>query len=186
MQSSVMKYSIQWLHEQIKQDVSIKYLFFWGHTQKRPGTIDKSCFSQWYPTTFVADGKSYPSAEHWMMAQKAYLFGDTETVEKIFAVEKPAAAKALGREVKNFDAELWSKQSYDIVVRGNFHKFSQNVALKKYLLETGEMVIAEASPTDTIWGIGLSQDSTNAVNPVEWKGTNLLGFALMEARDLLK
>src|SRR5687768_5634030 len=27
----------------------LKMLFFWGHTPKVAGVVDKSCFSQWYP-----------------------------------------------------------------------------------------------------------------------------------------
>lgn len=69
---------------------------------------------------------------------------------------------------------------------GNFHKFTQNKKLMDYLLSTGDRIIVEASPTDTIWGIGLSQDSKMIDNPHTWKGENLLGFALMEVRGLLK
>ena len=107
-------------------------------------------------------------------------------MEKILAAEKPAIAKALGREVKNFNAAVWADTSYKIVVEGNRHKFAQNESLKSFLLHTDNKIIVEASPPDAIWGIGLAQDSEEAQNPFTWKGTNLLGFALMEVRDILK
>mgnify|MGYP006105085405 FL=1 len=44
----------------------------------------------------------------------------------------------------------------------------------------------EASPVDTIWGIGMASDNVNIENPSKWEGENLLGYALMEVRDLLK
>ena len=53
-----------------------EFLFFWGHQPSKDGTITKSCLSQWYAAPFVVDGLVYPTAEHWMMAEKARLFGD--------------------------------------------------------------------------------------------------------------
>jgi len=181
-----MKYSINWLQNQIEQGVHVEYMFFWGHTQKQDGVIDKSCFSQWYPSLFDAAGVTYKTAEHWMMAKKASLFYDSEALEAIMAAEKPAIAKAIGREVKNFDAALWNTSAYSIVVEGNLYKFSQRDELKSYLLKTGNKIIVEASPSDAVWGIGLAQDAKDAINPFKWRGANLLGFALMEVRDLLK
>jgi ribA/ribD-fused uncharacterized protein len=181
-----MNYSINWLQTQIENGIQPEYLFFWGHAQKTAGVTDKSCFSQWYPSHFTVNRIAYATAEHWMMAQKAFLFKDGETLQKIYATQKPAHAKGLGREVKNFDAAIWEVKAYEFVVEGNCHKFSQNKNLKKFLLYTGDTIIVEAAPNDFIWGIGLSQDDKDAANPFKWKGTNLLGFALMEVRDKLK
>jgi ribA/ribD-fused uncharacterized protein len=181
-----MKYSIAWLKSEIEKETHFEYLFFWGHTPKKEGVVDKSCFSQWYPSAFTVDGIIYATAEHWMMAQKARLFQDEEVFQKIIAAEKPAVAKSLGREVKNFDAAVWDESSFSIVVEGNKHKFLQNEEIKTFLLYTSNKVIVEASPADAIWGIGLPQDATDAMNPFRWRGTNLLGFALMEVRDSLK
>lgn len=181
-----MKYSINWLKSQLEKGLAFEYLFFWGHTAKTEGIIDKSCFSQWFPSPFVIDGISYATAEHWMMAQKARLFKDEESFQKIITAPKPADAKALGRAVSNFDPATWEASSFSIVVEGNKHKFLQNEELKKFLLSTADKVIVEASPPDKIWGIGLPQDAPGAQDPFTWQGTNLLGFALMEVRDILK
>lgn len=180
-----MKYSLKWLQTQLQQGLAADYLLFWGHTPKQAGKADKSCFSQWFHSVFTVDGISYKTAEHWMMAKKALLFNDKEAVEKILAAEKPAIAKALGRGVKNFNAAVWESAACSLVVEGNRHKFSQNITLKNFLLETDRKILVEASPSDTIWGIGLTQDAAEAVNPFKWRGTNLLGFALMEVRDTL-
>lgn len=180
-----MKYSLDLLKQRIEAGQPVEYLFFWGHTQKQDGVIDKSCLSQWYPAPFTVDGINYATAEHWMMAKKALLFGDQEAFKEILAAPKPAVAKSIGRKVKGFDADVWQKEGYGFVVEGSFHKFSQHASLKEFLLRTGKKIIVEASPSDFIWGIGLSQDSKDASNPWKWKGTNLLGFALMEARDRL-
>jgi ribA/ribD-fused uncharacterized protein len=53
------------------------------------------------------------------------------------------------------------------------------------LLGTNVRVLAEASPSDRIWGIGLGADDECASDPRRWNGLNLLGFALMSARATL-
>lgn len=182
---SKMRYSIDWLKDQVEKGVPIDYLFFWGHTPKNGLVADKSCFSQWFSSLFIVDKVGYYTAEHWMMMQKAKLFNDKDALQKMLTIVKPGAIKALGREVRNFDKVTWEAHAYDIVVEGNWHKFSQNEQLKTFLLNTGNKVIVEASPNDIIWGIGLSQDVREAMNPSTWRGTNWLGFALMEVRDKL-
>lgn len=180
-----MKYSLQWLQNQVENKPGLDYLFFWGHTQKQAGIIDKSCFSQWFPSPFYVDDVCYKTAEHWMMVKKALLFNDNNSAAQIIVADKPSSAKAIGRTVTNFNAALWNEQAFNIVVEGNKHKFSQNAALKDFLFGTGNQIIVEASPADAVWGIGLAQDAADAGNPLKWPGNNLLGFALMEVRDLL-
>lgn len=169
----------------INQGNKAKYLFFWGHQPNQDGSISKSCFSQWYDASFQIDGVRYPTAEHYMMAEKARLFKDNEILAKILATSHPGEAKKLGRQVTGFDQETWLEHRSPIVVRGNVGKFNQNEALKEFLLNTGERILVEASPRDRIWGIGLGQNNPDAANPDRWRGLNLLGFALMEVRSLL-
>lgn len=180
-----MRYNLQWLTDKFDQGEPIKYIFFWGHSAKGNEEIGKFIFSQWYPSPFVVDDVEYKTAEHWMMARKAILFGDNEIFEKILEAEKPGEVKELGRQIRGFDEVKWNAQKFEIVKTGNVHKFSQDSRLKEFLINTGDRVLVEASPTDSVWGIGLSQDAKLVENPHTWKGQNLLGFALMEARDVL-
>jgi ribA/ribD-fused uncharacterized protein len=179
-----MKYNNEWLVKQY-EDGSSKFLFFWGHQLSHDGSITKACFSQWWVAPFEIEGQVYNTAEHWMMAGKARLFNDAITLAKILAAGSAPQAKQLGREVQGFEPALWEKEKFNLVLQGNLHKFSSHPALKEFLLKTGNLVIAEASPMDTIWGIGLAADDPDAANPLKWKGENLLGYALMEVRDLL-
>lgn len=181
-----MNYSIPWLQQQIDSGQPVKYIFFWGHQPHPKGIITSTCMSQWWESPFTVDGITYATAEHWMMAEKARLFGDTAIAEKIIACKKPGEAKALGRTVQNFDNATWEAKRFEIVCEGNVHKFGQNATLKDYLLQTGDRVLVEASPVDFIWGIGLTGDKPEAMNPAKWRGLNLLGFALMEVRDRLR
>lgn len=164
----------------------VKYLLFWGHRPRPDGRIGASCLSQWWPAPFTADGVTYASAEHWMMAGKARLFGDTEAAEQAVAAKSPAQAKKVGRLVRDFDGTLWERERYRLVVAGSVHKFGQNPELGGFLLGTDDRVLVEASPMDRIWGIGLAADDPRAEDPATWRGLNLLGFALMEARAALR
>ncbi|MCC4213719.1 NADAR family protein [Leeuwenhoekiella parthenopeia] len=163
---------------------NLKFLFFWGH--QKSDSVTKSCFSQWYEISFEIEGVTYHNAEQFMMAQKALLFKDHDIYNQIISSTKPGKVKELGRQVRNFDQQVWEDRRYDIVVRGNYHKFSQNKELSTFLINTNDRILIEASPVDTIWGIGLAQDDERVLNPNLWKGQNLLGYALMEVRDQLK
>ena len=165
---------------------NVDFLFFWGHTPKADGVVDKSCLSQWFVRPFVVEGITYASAEHFMMAEKARLFRDADVLTKILDSKTPAEAKALGRSVRNYDDRVWGRFRSEAVVRGNVAKFGQNADLRTFLLGTGEKVIVEASPRDRIWGIGMGGANPDASDPSKWRGLNLLGFALMEARVTLR
>jgi ribA/ribD-fused uncharacterized protein len=120
-----------------------------------------------------------------MMSGKARLFGDEETAAAIVAAAHPKQAKDLGRRVRGFDDDTWVAARFDLVVRGNLAKFGQNDDLRGFLLGTGQRVLVEASPVDRVWGIGLAADDERAEHPARWNGLNLLGFALMDVRQIL-
>ncbi len=179
------KYDLQWLQREFASKKRHNMCFFWGHTGPKD-EITKACLSQWYPQEFCFSVAHYNCMEQFMMANKAELFGDMETKDKIMQCSTPKQAKAFGRMVKDFDQEIWDKFKHSIVVNGNWCKFSQNRALCDFLLATGDSILVEASPVDKIWGIGLAADNPDAQDPLKWKGQNMLGFALMEVRDELQ
>ncbi|MBY8882787.1 NADAR family protein [Actinacidiphila acidipaludis] len=163
----------------------VKYLHFWGHRPQRDGSAGPGCLSQWWPSPFSVDGVTYATAEHWMMAGKARLFGDAEAERRALTAGHPKTAKDVGRSVRGFDDEVWRRERFALVTEGSVHKFGQHPDLRDFLLGTGRRVLVEASPLDRVWGIGLAADDPRAEDPAAWRGLNLLGFALMEARARL-
>ena len=155
-------------------------VFFYGHKKG-----EHWCFSQFAEAEFYdEDGQRYTCAEQFMMASKARVMGDEKTLASIMACDyNPTAIKALGRHVKPWDEEKWAAVRSALVRHGNFLKFSQNKALRKTLLGSGDLTLVEAAPSDRIWGIGVSV--RDAAAGAKWKGLNLLGKALMETRELL-
>src|ERR1051325_10088307 len=133
-----------------------RFLFFWGGP-----------FSQWAKYPFEIDGKTYVTCEQFMMAEKARLFGDTEMESSILATSNPRQQKAFGRKVRGFDQAKWEAAREEIVYRANLAKFSQHEDLRQMLLDTGDRTIAEASPNDSIWGIGMAEHHPNVTRSEE-------------------
>jgi ribA/ribD-fused uncharacterized protein len=158
---------------------------FYGHRPTASGAAGPGCLSQWWPAEFTVDGVAYPTAEHWMMAGKARLFADDDGLAAVLAAKSPAAAKAAGRKIRDFDAQKWADARYDIVVEGNLAKFGQHDDLREFLISTGDRVLVEASPYDRVWGIGMGPNNPDVAHPLKWRGLNLLGFALMDVRERL-
>ena len=178
--------SVAELVAQLDQGYRPKYFCFWGHQSEKDGSVGKGCLSQWFPAPFTVDGDRFATAEHFMMAGKARLFGDEEARQRVLTSPSPAAAKQVGRSVRTFDDVRWKAECFDIVVCANVAKFMQHPAMGQFLQSTGERVLVEASPRDRIWGIGMGAANPDAEQPRKWRGQNLLGFALMAARAQLR
>lgn len=157
-----------------------EFVFFWGPGEAH---LPKACFNQWHPAKFEHRDLIFANAEQAMMAEKAFLFQDYDTLEEILECESPRAVKALGRLVQNYDDATWAKVRLHQVVGINYQKFKQNPTMLAALLATGDAILVEASPVDRIWGIGMKEGTSGILDPRKWKGQNLLGEALMIVRE---
>ena len=147
---------------------------------------ENGCFSNWYRRKFVVDDFEYLHMEQYMMAQKARFFHDAASYTAILRATEPAECKRLGRLVTPFDSAAWAAVRCEIVKAGSRAKYEQNPDLRARLLATGDALLAEASPLDRIWGIGLPAEQAERTAPSDWPGQNLLGRILMELRDEFK
>lgn len=123
--------------------------------------------------------------EQYMMYEKAYVFRDMEIAEQIMGTDQVGKIKSLGRSVKNYEESVWNGIRQLRVYEGLLAKFSQNTELREQLLSTGDAVLAECAVQDRVWGIGRSMKDEKRLVMQEWKGQNLLGYALMETRRSL-
>jgi len=154
--------------------ITDNFVFFWGGT-----------YSQWCPSEFKIDGVTYNCAEQYMMAKKALLFNDFDSLREIMLEKSPAIQKALGKKVKGFNKEIWETYCRDFVYDGNYAKFTQNKDMLLELLSSGDREIVEASPEDKIWGIGMHERHEDILDRTKWQGTNWLGEAIMQVRETL-
>jgi ribA/ribD-fused uncharacterized protein len=179
-----MNYSKETILYQLNHGVEMNFITFWKG-DKGNGKVGHEVFSQWYPSRIEFKGIVFPTAEHWMMYQKAILFEDIESASKVLSSQNPFTAKRIGKAVKDFDETIWAENRQMIVANGNYLKFTQNKKLLKILLDSYPSVLVEASPYDFIWGAGLSYEDERISKPEDWPGLNLLGFTVMQVRDLL-
>lgn len=152
-----------------------RYTFFWDGP-----------FSQWHRSPFQIGGVDYNCAEQYMMAQKAICFNDEASYRKIMATLNPREQKAIGRTVSNFNVERWAERAEEVVFRASYAKFTQNPELRKALNATAGTIIVEASPEDTVWGIGLGEHDPACLTRAKWKGENKLGYIVTMVRDCLQ
>ena len=124
---------------------------------------------------------SAKTSEQKFMLAKATIFNDREVFDKILAATSPRHCKSLGREIKNYDDEVWADSRYDAMMNALTWKYDACLLFRKALRECGDRIIVEASPIDRIWGIGY--DETDAMsNQGSW-GLNLLGRCPMQIKE---
>lgn len=125
--------------------------------------------SNFYYSTFILDGKTYHSVEHYFQAHKTI---NSDDFQKIILAESPKEAKDMGRKVKL--RSDWDQVKDNVMFNGVFAKFDQNETLKEKLILTEDEYLQEGNYWgDTYWGVDLRTG----------KGLNKLGKLLMRCRE---
>ncbi len=145
--------------------------------------VPNCCWREDYPGGF----RSVPvcCSEQAIMICKALLMGDLESVNKIIASKSPTAIKKLGRQVTPWNQQKWNDNVCEIAYEAVVQKFLKCNDLQRILRSTGDAIIAEATVTDRNWAIGLATTDPAVSDVTKWRGDNILGWALMQARDRL-
>ena len=120
------------------------------------------------------------------MHQKCLIFGDAESAKAILITDDPQTQQAIGRKAKGFVGEVWAGMRQLVAMRGLLAKFSQNEDLKKKLLDTGSAYLVECAHGDNVWACGVGLDQDARFDTAQWRGQNILGFALMTVRGILR
>lgn len=134
-----------------------------------PGDPDTGYLSNFFRAPFELDGHTWPTVEHYYQAQK---LEDEGCRTRIREAASPREAKTLGQARDLPLREDWATQRIKIMIAALSAKFAQNRKLLNRLLNTGEDILVEASPTDAFWGDG-----------PDGQGENRLGYLLMSLRD---
>ena len=146
------------------------------------GRKENGFLSNWYSSSFSVNGMVFTSMEQYMMYQKAVCFHDNEVAKQILATQDVVRIKELGRLVSGYNESVWNGIRQIVVYEGLLAKFSQNDSLREKLRNTKDSILAECAVRDCIWGIGRSMNDPKRMDPEQWKGQNLLGYALMMVR----
>ena len=142
--------------------------------------------SNWYTSPFDLDGMHFSSVEQYIMYRKCMIFGDETSAKAVLATEDTAAQQAIGRKAAGYIGSVWAGMRQMVVLRGLMAKFSQNEDLKQKLLDTGDAYLVECAGSDKIWACGIRLNDDKRFDASNWTGDNILGFALMEVREMLR
>ena len=145
--------------------------------------------SNWHPAEFDIEVNEvhchFYNTEQYFMYMKAIVFGDEEIAKQILADGDPKKVKALGRKVQNYDEQVWNDKRYQIMLKANVAKFSQNEDLKQLLLSPEYKGHGFVEAYDKVWGIRMYESNPDIDNETKWKGLNLLGKVLDETRRII-
>ena len=142
--------------------------------------------SNWYRAEFDLDGIHFTSTEQYIMYRKCTLLGDQASAKAVLATDDPEKQQAIGQKAQGYIGNLWAGSRQMIAAKGLMAKFSQNDDLKQQLLSTGDSWLVECAGSDKVWACGIRLKDDSRRDIANWTGTNILGFALMQVREMLK
>ena len=142
--------------------------------------------SNWYLSSFELDGIKFTSMEQYIMYCKCIEFGDLDSAKAVMTTDEPAEQQKIARKASGYNDKIWAGRRQLVALKGLMAKFSQNEDLKTKLLDTGDAYLVECAYHDVIWACGIRLNESECFDSSNWRGTNILGFALMEVRDRLR
>lgn len=125
-------------------------------------------FSNFAKYPFEADGKNWPTSEHYFQSKK---FAGTVHEENVRLAPTARKAAAMGRDRSVPMRPDWENVKLDVMRAALRFKFDSHPTLVNLLLSTGGEEIIEQTTDDHYWGCGTRGD-----------GLNVLGNLLMELR----
>lgn len=146
--------------------ITDKYILFFSKSDM---------MSNFYPHEFIHMNKTFKDSETAFMWRKAVYFKDYQIAGEILNSKHPNHAKSLGRKVKGFNDEQWSKVRFDIMKEVVSDKVNQFDDLNEFIKKYKHKKFVEASPYDNIWGVKLNEHNPKILNEENWNGLNLLG-----------
>lgn len=142
--------------------------------------------SNHFPSQFQVNDQIFGSMEHFLATRRAELSGNEDIMRKAQKIQDPIQAKHILNRLHNNHQEEWDSKVEDIAMEGLRAKFTQNPPLAKYLCNTGQLVLGEAT-TNRRWGIGMDLNNDDVLDHSKWLETgNLLGRSLMKLRTELQ
>lgn len=144
-----------------------------------------SYFSNWNILPFHDnEGIGYKTIEHYIVYQKAILFGDLDVAERVLQSPNGRAAKAESKKIAGYDPAIWKDERYVIELSAVYHKFKSHSDALTHLMKTNDRLLVDCTD-DTYWGSGVRLDDPSARTRKRWPGNNIGGRTLMDARDIL-
>ena len=103
-----------------------QFIQFWAAEQDL-GYVGRGCMCQFWKAEMRIDGVLYPTAEHFMMAEKARTFEDELALAEIMKTDCPLTAKSWGRKVSPEITITGTRRNADVSLPGrlaSLHRLS--------------------------------------------------------------
>ena len=179
-----IKYSVKDIHK-LPSDLSGFHASSKSTSKVHAFFGELSPFSIFHESKFELNGVNYFCSEQMIQAQKALLFKDMNTVEKIVSCDSALECKDLGKIISGFKEDIWKEEAEKLCLPGIIAKFKDNPCLAEMLLSTKEQTIVVAT-YDTMWGTRVPLHQADCLDNHKWKGIGLLGEMLMTTRSKLQ
>ena len=137
--------------------------------------------SNFFPSKFTYNGIKYHLLEQLIQHQKALLFGDKLTANRIIQCSTALECKSLSRDISNYNHDHWKSEARTRCEEGIKAKFMQNSGVRTYLLNTDNKKLVEYC-NDKFWGNGILLHDDKCLDPNSWSGQGLLGEILQNVR----
>lgn len=146
--------------------------------------FSKHCeLSNHFPSEFTIEQNTFSNMEHYLAFQRAIITDDPALVDRALQCSDPMDAKAMLNSLRNNRLHDWELIRDNIALDGLKAKFMQNKNLHKYLADTADLRLGEASQNG-VWGIGLTLDDPCVLDTGKWLASgNLLGVLLIRVRE---
>lgn len=143
-----------------------------------------NCLSNFYPSVFVdKNGTIYKNLEQYINYRKAICFNDIALANKVLETSDPFESRKIISEL-DCDPKAWDSMKMDIIRNGMILKFTQNIWMGRYLVNTKPKKLIFSDSNDSDFGIGFSVDQAPKTYEKEW-GYNKMGILLMDVREFL-
>ena len=135
--------------------------------------------------SLLAKGKVSEAVRIYIQSQKATMFNDVSSYNKIMGATNSLDCKNAARTIKNFDQDRWEKTAETLCKAGIKAKFSQNQYLLEVLTKkTSNKTLVECA-NDRLWANGVPLYNDSCLDRQRWISQGLLGKLLEEVRSEL-
>jgi ribA/ribD-fused uncharacterized protein len=167
-----------------EQEKQISAVFFYKSDSNSVGF-----FSADWATEIDFKGVHYNSVTQGVSVELAKFFNDNEAVKRLMSAYSALDASYKYEDAnaaKNVTIPQWENKLEEVLFEVNLAKFRQYPELAQKLLETGELELVEANPTDLFTGTGLTLENPDIYFKSKWIGKNMMGIALQKVRQFLQ
>ena len=181
------KYNMEWLRKTVSTEEPLRFRFFENGVPYGKKTVDPCSVwarSSFTPPCFPEQETMYCAADY-LIYCKALFTGRSALIMNAWErLGSPDGIRETAKKLAPYTDDEWKRIFPDILALSQYFKFSENTDFRKFLLSCKEDIFFCIDTEDPILGCQIVTNA--ATGEQEIIGENLLGFAIMNARDEIR